>query len=458
MASMSRPNRHRLARLLAPALSLLLLASLAPAGLLAADVTDEILVRFRDGTPPEVRDADRPAVRADRPERPGRQYPRPQRRPPGSGADRSRRSATRRTGRSLATAAPAPGCRPERRGRRPPTDATSWPSTRAIRATRSSTTSCGGCTTAARRSAASRPRRAAPASTSTASQAFAHELGDPDLVVAVIDDGIDFSHPDLAERAWTNPGESGAGKETNGVDDDANGFIDDVHGWDFCKRRRQHGLRPGPGRPRHARRRDHRGLAQRHRHVGVAPGIQLMALKFIKNNGCGMDQMAIDAVDYARRDGRPHHQRLVGRSRLQRDARGRHRRVGCPVRGRRRQLQRGHRPRRASTSTRPRSRCPTSCPWRPSTSRAARAAFSNYGDVGVDIAAPGTNILSTWPSSLNCPSPCYAWSAGHVHGGAARDRRGRPHRQSLGLRARRSGPAQGPPARRPARRWRARPG
>ena len=53
-------------------------------------------------------------------------------------------------------------------------------------------------------------------------------------VVAVIDDGVDFSHPDLADRAWTNPGESGGGKETNGVDDDGNGYIDDVHGWDFC--------------------------------------------------------------------------------------------------------------------------------------------------------------------------------------------------------------------------------
>jgi serine protease len=57
--------------------------------------------------------------------------------------------------------------------------------------------------------------------------------GDPNLVVAVIDDGVDFSHPDLADRAWVNPGESGGGKETNGIDDDGNGYIDDINGWDF---------------------------------------------------------------------------------------------------------------------------------------------------------------------------------------------------------------------------------
>lgn len=57
--------------------------------------------------------------------------------------------------------------------------------------------------------------------------------GAPNLVVAVIDDGVDFSHPDLAEHAWKNPGEAGEGKEDNGQDDDKNGRVDDVNGWDF---------------------------------------------------------------------------------------------------------------------------------------------------------------------------------------------------------------------------------
>jgi subtilisin family serine protease len=52
-------------------------------------------------------------------------------------------------------------------------------------------------------------------------------------VVAVLDTGISFVHTDLAGRIYANPGESGSGRETNGRDDDGNGFIDDVNGWDF---------------------------------------------------------------------------------------------------------------------------------------------------------------------------------------------------------------------------------
>lgn len=50
------------------------------------------------------------------------------------------------------------------------------------------------------------------------------------IIVATIDTGARLTHEDLAANLWKNPGESGGGKETNGVDDDGNGYIDDVHG------------------------------------------------------------------------------------------------------------------------------------------------------------------------------------------------------------------------------------
>lgn len=57
--------------------------------------------------------------------------------------------------------------------------------------------------------------------------------GSTEVLVGIIDTGIAFDHPDLAPNLWVNPGESGSGKETNGVDDDGNGLIDDWRGWDF---------------------------------------------------------------------------------------------------------------------------------------------------------------------------------------------------------------------------------
>ena len=51
--------------------------------------------------------------------------------------------------------------------------------------------------------------------------------------VAVVDTGVAYDHPDLSPNIWTNPGESGNGKESNGQDDDGNGRVDDWHGWDF---------------------------------------------------------------------------------------------------------------------------------------------------------------------------------------------------------------------------------
>ena len=55
------------------------------------------------------------------------------------------------------------------------------------------------------------------------------EQGDQSIIVAVLDSGIKLDHPEFSGRLWTNPNET-----LNGIDDDNNGYIDDINGWDFA--------------------------------------------------------------------------------------------------------------------------------------------------------------------------------------------------------------------------------
>ncbi|MFA5133801.1 MAG: S8 family serine peptidase [Patescibacteria group bacterium] len=65
-----------------------------------------------------------------------------------------------------------------------------------------------------------------------APDAWEKTQGNKDIVVAVIDTGVDLNHPDLINNIWINAGEI----PNNGADDDNNGYIDDVHGWNFIER------------------------------------------------------------------------------------------------------------------------------------------------------------------------------------------------------------------------------
>lgn len=70
-------------------------------------------------------------------------------------------------------------------------------------------------------------------------KAWTLTTGSRSVMVALLDDGFFYQHEDIRDNIWKNPGETGTDatgrpKETNGVDDEGNGFIDDVAGWDFA--------------------------------------------------------------------------------------------------------------------------------------------------------------------------------------------------------------------------------
>ena len=121
--------------------------------------------------------------------------------------------------------------------------------------------------------------------------------GSEDIIVAVIDSGIEISHPDLKNNLWTNEKEK-SGK--TGIDDDGNGFIDDIHGWDFVRNRPA--SVDGTGHGTHcagniAATRNGFGV------VGVAPKVKIMSVRFLDSNGSGKSENAIRAMEYAVQNG-----------------------------------------------------------------------------------------------------------------------------------------------------------
>ena len=216
------------------------------------------------------------------------------------------------------------------------------------------------------------------------------------VIVAVIDTGVDYTHSDLSRNIWQNPVEIAG----NGVDDDGNGFIDDVQGWDFANN-------DNDPQDDHAHGTHVAGIigAVTDNGTGIA-GIswntRIMPLKFIDTNGIGTTANAIRAINYAVNNGA----RIINASwgggpfsQALYDAISAAERAGVMFVA-------------AAGNDSMNTDDPANLPHYPSSyaldnliavgssdETDSLSVFSNYGNVSVDLLAPGTSIMSTLPNN-----------------------------------------------------------
>jgi subtilisin family serine protease len=247
-----------------------------------------------------------------------------------------------------------------------------------------------------------------------ATQAWDMFTGDPNFVIADIDTGLQYTHPDLAANAWTNPGEIAG----NGIDDDGDGFIDDVHGWDFYSGDSDPADQNGHG--------THTAGtigAVGNNGVGVT-GVnwhcKIMAVRFLGPGGSGTLAGAVSAIQFCVLRGvKVSNNSWVGPfDQGESDAVNAARAAGhlmvCAA---------GNSG--LNIDVNPSSAYPAAFDFDNVLSVAAtnnddiRAGFSNYGAMRVDLAAPGDNVYSTWQGSGYMYDSGTSMATPHVTGAVA---------------------------------------
>ena len=126
-----------------------------------------------------------------------------------------------------------------------------------------------------------------------APEAWDRSVGSDDVVVGIVDTGVNFNHPDLSPNMWRNPGEIAS----NGVDDDNNGVVDDIFGYNAI-------AQSGSPMDDHGHGSHVAGIiaARGNNSIGVSGVLQrakIMALKFLGPAGDGTTEDAVRAIEYA---------------------------------------------------------------------------------------------------------------------------------------------------------------
>ena len=259
-----------------------------------------------------------------------------------------------------------------------------------------------------------------PGNDIAAPAAWNFTTGSRSVVVAVIDSGIDLTHPDLAANLWVNPGEVAG----DGIDNDANGFIDDVHGWDFVDNDAV--PQDGFGHGTHVA-----GIigAVGNNGVGVTGvnwQVSIMALRIQNDSGAGSTSAVVAALRYATMMRRDHGIMIVasnnswaapaGYSPLLEQLIREHGEAGITF-----VAAAGNNA--TDTDVVPKYPgaydLPNVITVASLTPQAVVAASSNYGATSVDVAAPGTAIQSTYKNGTYATLSGTSMAAPHVTGVAA---------------------------------------